>query len=580
MLYLIAQGAEVHQRWRRRIPFGRKITLGRAAGIWSTPWDDRISRCHCEVVWQDSVLNVEQLPSAANAIFVRGVAADRFTLKPGQHFVIGSTTFALVEEEAGLTEDAPSPVTELTYSFEQLRQMQFRDSRGRIETLSKIPQMVGAAASEAEMFVRLVNLLLVGIPQATSVAIVHVDGQEIDVLQWDRRDNSTGACAPSKRLIRHAVANCTSVVHTWQAAGDEQGVRFTQAENNDWAFCWPYQEEWAIYVDGSFAPGAGQDADQLQDDLKFTEVAGSTVANLLEVRRLQQRHAALNQFLSPVVLTALEEQDPREVLEPREIEASILFCDLRGFAKSSEQWSSSLMGLLQRVSEALGVMTHAILDEDGVIGDFHGDSAMGFWGWPLTQSDAALRAARAALEIRRCFETARYDNRYALADFRVGIGIASGPAVAGKIGSPDQVKVTAFGPVVNLASRLEGLTKHLRAPILIDEATAAEIRRNLPTDTARVRRLARIRPYGLETPLMVSELLPAALEYPRLSDAHLQAYEQSLDLVQRGDWEAAFEKLHDVPADDRVKDFLTVFIASHNRTAPDQWDGVIPIERK
>ena len=186
----------------------------------------------------------------------------------------------------------------------------------------------------------------------------------------------------------------------------------------------------------------------------------------------------------------------------------MLFCDLRGFSRESERQAGDLLGLLQRVSKALGVMTHHIREQGGVVGDFQGDAAMGFWGWPLPQNDAVLRTCRAALAIRAEFE--------ATAGFQAGIGVATGRAVAGKIGTVDQVKVTVFGPVVNLASRLEGMTKILRAPILLDEATARIVRRQVPRDVARVRRLAIVRPYGLDTPLEVSELLPPAVAVSRV----------------------------------------------------------------
>src|SRR5690606_16637136 len=147
----------------------------------------------------------------------------------------------------------------------------------------------------------------------------------------------------------------------------------------------------------------------------------------------------------------------------------------RGFTRQSEQSQHQLLELLQRVSDALGVMTGEILRQGGVVGDFHGDAAMGFWGWPLDQTDAVGRAARAALTIRDAFygqgilgsltaasqaatglRTGRDAGRYG---FHCGIGLATGRAVVGRIGTVDQVKVTAFGPVVNLASRLEGMTK-------------------------------------------------------------------------------------------------------------------------
>ena len=166
-----------------------------------------------------------------------------------------------------------------------------------------------------------------------------------------------------------------------------------------------------------------------------------------------------------------------------------MFCDLRGFSRHSEQSAEDLLGLLNRVSQALGVTTHQIREQGGVLGDFHGDAAMGFWGWPLPQPDAAVRACLAALAIRAEFAETASRRDDPLADFRVGIGIATGRAVAGKIGTVDQVKVTVFGPVVNLASRLEGMTKILHAPILIDERTAIVVRNQLsPTAGAAATR--------------------------------------------------------------------------------------------
>jgi adenylate cyclase len=158
--------------------------------------------------------------------------------------------------------------------------------------------------------------------------------------------------------------------------------------------------------------------------------------------------------------------------------------------------------------------------------------------------------------------------------------VATGRAVAGKIGTVDQVKVTVFGPVVNLASRLEGMTKILQAHILLDEATAKVVRKLVPHEVARVRRLAIVRPYGLNTPLEVSELLPPESQYPELTDEHLAYYEAALDAFLARNWSKAFELLHRIPAEDQVKDFLVVYIAQHNRKPPVDWDGVIQLASK
>jgi adenylate cyclase len=239
-----------------------------------------------------------------------------------------------------------------------------------------------------------------------------------------------------------------------------------------------------------------------------------------------------------------------------------------------------LLGLLQRVSGALGVMTRCILEQGGVVGDFHGDAAMGFWGWPLAQPDAVQRACRAALAIRAEFGGETRGTADPLADFQIGIGLASGPAVAGKIGTSDQVKVTVFGPVVNRAARLESMTKQLHAPILLDKASAAVLRDTMPAEEARLRRVAVVQPYGIDVPLEVHELLLPEAQYPQLPDEAIRWYEQALDSLLDGRWQESLQALHRVPAEDQVKDFLTVFIARHDRVPPADWDGVISLSSK
>nr|MDQ3330792.1 adenylate/guanylate cyclase domain-containing protein [Planctomycetota bacterium] len=258
----------------------------------------------------------------------------------------------------------------------------------------------------------------------------------------------------------------------------------------------------------------------------------------------------------------------------------VLFCDLRGFSAKAEKASGDLVGLLERVSQALGVMTKEILAHNGVTGDFLGDAALGFWGWPFRSDEAPLDACRAALAIRKAFADAASNPDHPLRDFRMGIGIAHGPAVAGKIGTPEQVKFTVFGPIVNLASRLEGMTKQLRVPILIDEATAEIARTRLPRSVGRTRQLARVLPYGSERPLTVSELLPSQDDLPELSDADLETYEAAFAAFSAGKWDDAYRMLHRLPPEDRAPDFLNQLITSQNRIPPPGWDGVVKLPTK
>jgi len=598
MADLIAQGKETQQRWRRTLPEGQAVVLGRAGGVWAVPWDPHVSRQHAEITWRDGRLAVSQLPAARNPIYFHGKETPQLALAPGDHFVIGQTTFTVVEQRVSLAGDAPQPVQQQTFSSQYLRQIPFRNPDYRIEVLSRLPEVISGATGEEELCVRLVSMLLAGLPRADTAAVVEVDPQtdlaatprgRVRVRHWDQRLVTGGDFHPSERLIREALAQSQSVLHVWRGSEPSAGQAFTARGNFDWAFCTPILGEavqgWVLYVAGRFnvdlpwMPGSS-DPNDLREDMKFTELVAAMISSLRQMQLLNRQQAIVSQFLSPVVLNTLSIEDPDVVLAPRETEISVLFCDLRGFSRHSERHADNLLELVNRVSKALGVMTHHIRDQGGVVGDFQGDAAMGFWGWPLAQDDAVLRTCRAALAIRREFDAAAKQPDSPLAGFHAGIGIATGKAVAGKIGTVDHVKVTVFGPVVNLASRLEGMTKILRAPILLDETTARAVRQQVTRDQARVRRLALVRPYGLDAALEVSELLPPAADYPLLTDDHLATYEAALDAFLAGRWTAAYELLHRIPADDQAADFLTVFIARDNRVPPPGWDGVIPLSSK
>lgn len=614
MADLIAQGPQRDQRWRRNLNEGAEVTLGRSEAEWDVPWDDRISRVHARLrCVEPNRIAVQRLENARNPLFFQGERRDSFTMMPGEHFVIGQTTFTLATRPSVIDEGSPGPsVTEHAFAAGVLRGRGFRDAASRIDVLARLPELIVSSANEGELLARVAGVLLQGIPDAHSVAILRVHKGEVvsgkpvlDILHYDSRLPQTEARQPKGALVRRASERGESVLHLWhdglergevrdrcEAEGLAAPVELTGGAEGEWAFAIPVQEvgnnSWVLYVEGRFGAEIaierltrGESAEEaIQDDLKFAELVGMTLGNLRRMRLLQQQQAGLSRFFAPVVMEVLSGRDPVDVLQPREAEITTLFCDLRGFSRRSEEHAGQLMDLLHRVSEALGVMTRQILHRDGVIGDFHGDAAMGFWGWPLSQEDAPIRACQTAVAIVEELSRQASSKSGSLGNFRCGIGIASGRAVAGRIGTSDQVKVTAFGPVVNLASRLEGMTKIFSAEILVDEATANVVDSRIPKSLARVRRLAKVRPAGMDTPLMVYQILPSSGVQGAPSDESIEAYERALEEVLVGNWDKAFSLLHEVPASDRVKDFLTVFIAGHGRVPPRDWDGVIPLTQK
>ena len=585
---LIAQGKTFENRWRRSLPVGVEIILGRNAPQLGVGWDSQISRQHITVKLKaqgtESSLSVAVVEGASNPVFFRGKAIDRFKLKPGEHFVIGETTFTFSSNRAMATIDVPNPISQRTFSHQFLEQVRYRDADRRIGVLNRLPDVIASAANEDDLMTKMVNTLMAGIATASAIGIVRIkdpvaDGDVqnegvIEVKHWDRKSLSGGDFEASERLIRESIGQQQTVLHFWnRGAAEDADSGYTFDLSNDWAFACPLEalqqdrnlagagsvvgtesvntmvgspagSDWAIYVTGknksggaSVGPdlvnqfgGSGAGEDDLEGDIKFCELIASTLKNLLQLRNLERRQSSLRRFFSPAVLKAFARRDPAEVLQPRQCDVSVLFCDLRGFSKTSEALADDLLGLLGHVSQSLGVMTRVILDHGGVIGDFHGDAAMGFWGWPLDQPDAAVRAARSAIEIQRQLKLFNQNADY---PFEMGIGIGTGPAVAGRIGTADQGKVTAFGPVVNLASRLESMSKSVGARILIDDATKVALEASQENSFGKPVAVATVIPFGMQKSVKVYRL------EAELDDAHIETINEAVAMFECGNWQEA-----------------------------------------
>jgi adenylate cyclase len=569
--------------------------LGRAAeNDIVSDWDDRVSRNHATLTPGSTGVQLQLLESASNPAFIDGHKVLNALVKPGQSFVIGNTRF---EVQQVTQSDSPrsNSVQQLAIDRQQLQQLRYDDADKRIEVLTSLPAVIRESGVDRDLFVRLANLLLAGIQHAEGVAVVSLElgTQKPVVLHQERRFEADGSIRPSERLICNAYEEQKTVLHVWDES-EQADSTYTQHAGFNWAFCTPLSGQTltppagaraidhpALYIAGR-SPGEGAKVNQrrLHADIKFTEFIADIVSSLQRQRELERQQTGLRQFFSPPVLEALGNDLDTSLLEPRECDVTVLFCDLRGFSKHAEDQADNLTGLLERVSLALEVMTSQILRFGGVTGDFQGDAALGFWGWPISSEEAPLNACRAALAIRDEFAKAHADPNNPLKDFETSIGIAYGRAVAGKIGTREQVKVTVFGPVVNLASRLEGMTRQLHVSILIDDKLDQLIRNSGERFEGRVRRLLHVLPYGMDNSLVVSELVPALQKLPQLTDQHLADFEAGLDKFIAGDWAEAWRYLHSMPADDRAQDFLAMQITQHDRTAPGDWDGIVSMKKK
>jgi adenylate cyclase len=159
-----------------------------------------------------------------------------------------------------------------------------------------------------------------------------------------------------------------------------------------------------------------------------------------------------------------------QALAPVQREVTLLFSDVRDFTTMSENLPPR--EVLEFLDDYFGHMSQIVKGHDGMLNKFIGDGLMAVWNVPDPRDDHALLAVRAALDMRKKLSELN-DHRATLnkSPIRIGIGVHTGVVAAGMLGGADQHEYTVIGDAVNLASRIEGLTKSLNADLLVSERT-------------------------------------------------------------------------------------------------------------
>lgn len=215
---------------------------------------------------------------------------------------------------------------------------------------------------------------------------------------------------------------------------------------------------------------------------------------------------------------------------------TVLFTDLAGFTGLSEAKPDDIVEIL---GEHLDFMSRIVAAHAGTVDKFIGDSVMAFWNAPASNPLHALAACKAALACRSAFlQSAQGMQAMDLGKVGLRIGVNSGTALVGNIGSRDRLNYTAIGDVVNVASRLEALNKRYGTDILIGEATLAEAGDGLVT-----RRVDKVAVYGRRGGIQVYELLGLVETKTELGDlSWIAQYDEGFERYLRRDFDGAIER--------------------------------------
>ncbi|MBI5329801.1 MAG: adenylate/guanylate cyclase domain-containing protein [Betaproteobacteria bacterium] len=209
---------------------------------------------------------------------------------------------------------------------------------------------------------------------------------------------------------------------------------------------------------------------------------------------------AFSTYLPPGLVSRIVENPEQLRLGGEKKEISVLFSDIRGFTSMSEGVAPER--LAEIMARYFQPMTEAVFAQGGALDKYIGDAIMALFNAPLDQPDHALAACRAAVAMQYAQRAINADlARIGGPALRTGIGINTGPAIVGNLGSSIRFNYTAIGDVVNLASRFESATKKLGVDVVIGESTWRQVKDALPC-----RPLGEIQVAGKEQPQTVYEL--------------------------------------------------------------------------
>jgi adenylate cyclase len=297
----------------------------------------------------------------------------------------------------------------------------------------------------------------------------------------------------------------------------------------------------------------------------------------VEARAKRQFTELFGRYVPPELVEEMSRDPERYSMDGRNAELTMLFADVRDFTSISEAMEPTQ--LTQLMNEYLTSMTAAIHHRRGTLDKYIGDAIMAFWGAPVADADHATHAVLACLEMQAALEELnRSLTTRGWPQLRIGVGINTGTVTVGDMGSTVRKAYTVMGDAVNLASRLEGITKYYGAAILVGEATRRAAKGVV------FREIDRIRVKGKDEPVTIFEPLGFAGSIDRAQLDEIESWNQALGHIRARDWDQADRVLSALARTAPGCELYRIFmgrVAEYRRQPPaEDWDGVTAFASK
>ncbi|PXX42901.1 adenylate cyclase [Aquitalea magnusonii] len=296
-----------------------------------------------------------------------------------------------------------------------------------------------------------------------------------------------------------------------------------------------------------------------------------------EYRSKRQLGKLFGKYIPPALVEKMQDDPKSYKMHGQNKELSVMFTDIRGFTSLAEHMPAEELGRL--LNRLMDLQTKVINQHLGTIDKFIGDAVMAFWNAPLDDPAHARHAIDAALELQEAMKHFNQQNTLqGLPELQIGIGINTGPAVVGDMGSSLRRAYTAIGDSVNLAARLEGQTKNYNVPILIGETTASRL-----ADEIDLLELDRLRVKGKQKPTRVfwpvDQTTRQCKNWRKIKEKHQKA----IDAYYKADWKQAillFEELDNEKYYPLAKHYLSHIHTLSTDTKNTKWNGITDAMQK